>query len=240
MKRSAILSKIAKLVELYESGEIPRPEVHEVYPDLDKSSRDNYLYFTLTVPLNYQRSSPAMWQSALATFNDPETNYLFYPEKVVEAEYVQFQNDLAKHKLSLQINNHSKIWWGISQTLFNEYESDPRKLLASGGHAVKQIKDKLISEKKSFPYLNGPKMSNYWLFILSEFTDVELSGKEDISIIPDTHVIKASAVLGVIDSADPMEIERAWKELLSGSDFIPMQIHPVLWHWSRNGFKPVV
>ena len=76
------LDKIYKLLDLWEKGVIPQEHKHEVHPDLPKESRERYLYFTLPPSLNFQRQSPSMWKSALETWNDPETNYLFFPEKL--------------------------------------------------------------------------------------------------------------------------------------------------------------
>ncbi len=83
MSKVTILARVRKLKQLYDAGQIPQLHKHEVNPGLAQESRENYLYFTLPVCLNFQRSSPAMWQAALATWNDPETNYLYFPEKVV-------------------------------------------------------------------------------------------------------------------------------------------------------------
>ena len=41
---------------------------------------------------------------------------------------------------------------------------------------------------KEFPYISGPKMANYWLYILSQYTDAKFANMHEISIIPDTHV----------------------------------------------------
>ena len=48
-------------------------------PHLDKSLVENYLYFTLPMALNYQRNSYKLWESALNTYNDKETNFVFNP-----------------------------------------------------------------------------------------------------------------------------------------------------------------
>lgn len=93
---------------------------HEVNPGLKKSSRENYLYFLMSCTINFQRNSYALWKSSLATWNDPKTNYLFYPEKVVETKFEKLQKDMAKHKLALQKNKHPTIWLKISTTL-NKY-----------------------------------------------------------------------------------------------------------------------
>jgi len=72
------LHRVKKLLRLFQEGKILTLPHHEVHPDVEKGSRENYLYFTLPCCINFQRSSPAMWQSALATYLDPETNYLFF------------------------------------------------------------------------------------------------------------------------------------------------------------------
>ena len=108
--RKSLKEKITKLHQLFMQGKIKGPEQHEVHPNLDKGSRENYIYFTMPCSLNFQRSSPAMWKAALKTYSDPETNYLFYPEKVVETDYEKVKVDLRKHSLSVQTNKHCKIW----------------------------------------------------------------------------------------------------------------------------------
>src|SRR5260221_1977291 len=241
MTENPALKKIIKLKNLFESGQIPTLSVHEVHPELEKSDRINYIYFTLPVSLNFQRNSPAMWQSALKTYNDPETNYLFYPEKVVTESREKIQQDLLKYKLSLQRNKHTDIWMTISKTLHEKYEDDPRMVIKGGENSVDKIKVLLLENKKGFPYLNGLKISNYWMYIMLKYTDVKLKNTHKISIIPDTHVIQSTVQLGLSDDKlKPEEVERIWEKVLDGSGIDPVQMHPVLWNWSRNNFKPSV
>ena len=96
-------------------------------------------------------------------------------------------------------------------------------------------------KKKMFPYLSGAKMANYWLYILSHYTDLKLKNKHEISIIPDTHVLQSSIKLGLSDSSlSPLKVAEIWKDLLNGSELSPVEMHPVLWNWSRNNFLPDV
>lgn len=237
-----LIDRVEKIYDLFHQGAIPTLTQHEVNPNLDTSSRLQYIYFTLPVCLNFQRSSPAMWASALKTYDDPETNYLFYPEKVVNHKYEKIQKDLRKHGLSVQPNKNTDIWIKISTTLNEQYNNDPRQIIQEGNSDVEKIISIIQkTRKEDFPYLRGPKLSNYWLHILDKYTDIKLKNKDKISIIPDTHIIQSSIHLGVVSKdAKISEIEKAWFDLLKDSKLSPVDMHAVLWNWSRNNFQPKV
>lgn len=236
------LSKVKKLLDYYETGKIPRLTEHEVNPGFEKGSRENYLYFTLPVCINFQRSSPAMWASALATWNDEETRFLFYPEQLASKSFEEAQKALGKHRLGLQPNKHTLIWTTIARTLNEHFENDPRAIVTLAEDKITNLLNILqVSHKQHFPYLSGPKLSNYWPYILSQYSDVEWTDPWEISIIPDTHIIKSTAHLGLTSEiANSDEVAAVWKELLKNSGINPVQVHPVLWNWSRNNFLPKV
>lgn len=240
--KSKILNKVRKLKTIFDEGRIPKLHNHEVNPQLPKDSRENYLYFTLPVSINFQRSSPKMWEAALATYEDPKTQYLFFPEEVTEKPRTKIEKDLFKHRLSLLHTKHAEIWIKLCQTFRKDYDNDPRILLQVNNYNVTSIVTTLRKTKKpDFPYLSGPKMSNYWLYILDQYTDIQLQNKDQISIIPDTHVRKASAVLGLTkEDSTPDQVAEAWHDLLYNTEIIPIQMHPILWNWSRAGFLPRV
>lgn len=241
-KEDVVLGKIRNLLLLYKEGKIKTLSEHEVNPGLSIGSRENYLYFTLPVCINFQRSSPAMWRSALETYQDPDTNYLFFPEKTVLNSRDKIQKDLLRHKLALQLNKHTDIWISISTTLHKLFKDDPREIIKlADNDVIKLLYILQVSNKKDFPYLSGPKLSNYWPFILSEYTDIKLKNPYEISIIPDTHIIKSTIKLGLAnENVSSLEVVRIWKELLKDSGISPVEVHPVLWNWSRDNFNPEV
>ncbi len=55
----------------------------------------------------------------------------------------------------------------------------------------------MIERRASFPYLCGPKIANYWLYVMSRYMDWPTSGRERLSVAPDRHVIAASERLGL-------------------------------------------
>lgn len=242
MTKSQQLTRIRKLYQLFQDGKIPTLAEHEVNPGLPKDSRENYLYFTLPPCLNFQRQSPAMWAAALKTWEDPKTKYLFFPEEVVRRERAQIQKDLLKHKLALQLNKHTDIWIAVATAFHTHFKSDPRELFNTADWDVVKIQ-KIIQQdmRKEFPYISGPKMANYWLYILSHYTDAQFGSMEEISIIPDTHVLQCSVKLGLTrPEMTSVQVAEVWKDLLKDGAIAPVQMHPVLWNWSRNNFLPEV
>ena len=242
MTQTKQLTRILKLYQFFQDGKIPTLAQHEVNPNLPKDSRENYLYFTLPPCINFQRHSPAMWASALKTYEDQETNYLFFPEKIVRKTREQIQKDLLKHKLALQLNKHTDIWMTVSKAFNKYFKDDPRELFKTGNWDVVEIR-RIIQQdmKKDLPYISGPKMANYWLYILSRYTDAKFKNMQEISIIPDTHVLQSSIKLGLsTPKMSSVEVAQVWKELLQNGKVSPVEMHPVLWNWSRNNFLPEV
>jgi hypothetical protein len=234
-----ILRRVVKLHALYRAGKLPGPEKHEVHPNLPRASRENYLYFTLPCALNFQRSSPALWQSALETFQDERTRYVFFPELVAKADPERVRRDLIRYRLAVQTHKHPAIWLKLCNTLYEDYNSDPREVLSEGEHDAQRVIVILQELKKHrFPYLGGIKLSNYWVFILTTFTDASLRNEHEISIIPDTHIIKGTIRLGLKkDGVKPPEVEAVWREVLAATGIHPGEMHSALWRWSRGGFR---
>lgn len=239
MRDRRTVERIKTLHKLFLLGGLRGPERHEVYPNLPLDGRENYLYFTLPCCVNFQRSSPAMWRSALETFEDSETNYVFFPERVCNTEHQKVAKDLIKHRLALQTNKHPQIWRRICETLHTHYDDDPRRILKEADYDVRTIIHIVQVEKKNlFPYLGGIKLSNYWLFILSSFTDVQLKNPEQISIIPDTHVVQSTVRLGLaFEGVSSKQVETIWKGILAETGIPSGEMHSALWRWSRSGFS---
>lgn len=246
MQKNLILPKVRQLLEWHRLGQLGGERMPEdANPKLDQSSRDGYLYFTLPMALNYQRNSYTLWESALSTYQDSKTRFVFDPHQASKASFLELQQALLKHKLALQPNRHPLIWQTISQTLVDHYQGDVRNLFEKRDYDVQRILDCVqLEQKKSFPYLSGQKIANYWLYVMTQYTNGPFTHRDALSIAPDTHVIQASLRLGVVQVGlngslpNRVEVAHQWKELLAGSGIDPIDVHTPLWLWSRNGFKP--
>jgi hypothetical protein len=213
-------------------------------PGLEKSSKDNFHYFSLPMALNYQRNSYKLWEAALTSYRDPETRFIFIPNEVLNLSESDLRSALTKHKVALQPNKHTKTWRLICETLAKNYLGDIRNLFAYNDNDIELIlKEIQVHRKREFPYLSGQKIANYWLYVITQYTNVQLKNKRYLSVAPDTHVIKASIKLGLIEDHEDHNLLRtkvaaAWKEILTGTELCPIDIHTPLWLWSRRNFNP--
>lgn len=232
-----------KLLVAYKTGKLGQTIMPE---DSNPSFSDNQdemrlAYFTLPMALNYQRDSYKLWEAVLKTWEDKETRRVFDIALASKMSDEELRKLLSKYKVALQPNKHINTWKTISKTIFEEWGSFENFIKATGNDflALKELVQG--KHKKQFPYLSGPKIFNYWSFILNEYGKVNLINKEYIDIAPDTHITQCSVLLGVItkeesETLSKDEISERWRTLLEGSDITPIEMHPPLWFWSRNGF----
>jgi hypothetical protein len=239
MPAKGLIPFLHGLVSAYQAGELG-DSTHEVHPCLPRGSRENFLYFTLAPALNFQRRSEALWRAADTTYRDPTTRFVFFPEESVRPER-DYLEALSKYSLASFRQKHTHIWYTISRTLAQNYNADPRVLVAMCDYDAETIRSELNSRKHGFPYLSGPKLANYWLYMLTCFTDVKIKDRGAITIIPDMHVIRASVRLGIIqeETVDRTRVAEAWKSALRNSSFAPVDLHAPLWRWSRMGFPTI-
>ncbi|SFM53428.1 hypothetical protein SAMN03159341_1448 [Paenibacillus sp. 1_12] len=216
-------------------------------PKLSKDSALNYLYFTLPMALNYQRNSYALWASALSSYSDVETREIFNSQYVQSIDESKLRQLLMKYKVALQPVKHCATWRTLCQTINNHFDGDLRNLFSENNWNIPNILEYIQkTHKKEFPYLSGPKICNYWLYVISNYTDAKLSGTEALSIAPDTHVIQATIQLELIeakyvnDSNVQSIVNQVWRDLLTGSELSLIDLHTPLWLWSRNGFQELI
>lgn len=245
MNKEKTLKNVKNLLAMYKNGELGGEIMPEdANPNLEKSSLENYLYFTLPMALNYQRNSYKLWESANQAWNDEETNFIFDTKQVSRSSFEQVQKALVKYKVALQQNKQTEIWIKLSNTINELFDGDIRRLFKINDYDVNKIRNYIQKENKTkFPYLSGNKICNYWLYVLYQYTDIKFKNIEELTVAPDTHVVKASYRLGIIteqelnsSNVQLIVIERC-NEILKGTKYNPIDIHTPMWLWSRNGFK---
>lgn len=244
MNKKELLNKVDILYKMYKEGKLGGEHMPEdANPKLSKDSLENYLYFTLPMALNYQRNSYTLWESALKTYQDEETRFVFSPKKVIESSFSEVQKALMKYRVALQKDKQTEIWIHLCETFVEFYDGDIRNLFDTFDNDVNKIRNFIQKEnKKKFPYLSGTKICNYWLYVIWQYTDRDYPNLECLNVAPDTHVVKSTCKLGLITEEEmgrgdvqQLVIDR-WNELFVGTKYKPIDIHTALWLWSRNGF----
>lgn len=241
--KKEVYTKAERLIALHKSGALGGEVMPEdANPGLDNASKENYLYFTLPMALNYQRNSYKLWEAAKLTYEDSSVSDVFNPKAVLGMSEDLLREKLTKYKVALQPNKHTQIWRTLCKTFDELFSDDVRELFKYNEYSIKRIKEYILKNKKMFPYLSGPKILNYWLYVMLQYTDANFADREDITVAPDTHVIQASVKLGLLsqeeaDKSDAREhVSELWQAVFENTEHCPIDIHTPLWLWSRNGF----
>lgn len=242
--RKVILSKVQRLIKAYEDGLLGGEMMPEdENPHLIKSSRENYMYFTLPMALNYQRNSYMLWQCANQMYSDPVARAVFDSQAVTAMSEELLRASLVQYKVALQPNKQPTIWKTLCHTIETKLNGDIRNLFILNDFSVSKIKAYIQQNKKDFPYLGGNKICNYWLYVMERYTDAVFTDRENITVAPDTHVIQASQKLGIITEQEAQRsnvqiiLAERWTDLCCGTDFVPIDLHTPLWLWSHGKFK---
>lgn len=244
VSKKELISKCKLLLDAYKLGKLGYMKMPEdsspSFSDMDIELR--LVYFTLPMSLNYQRNSYKLWESVLKTFNDSKTKDIFDIKYSANLDEDALREYLLKYKIALQPNKHIATWHKISKTIYENWGSIANLLKFVDYDFLKLKQVIQIDFKKGFPYLSGPKIFNYWSFIIQEYGEIKLKNSEFIEIAPDTHITKCSVKLGVItqeesESLTKEKLSEKWRNILDGSGISPIDMHSPLWFWSRNNFQ---
>ncbi len=244
MKNNSLLqNRCHILIEAFKRGDLGKTIMPEdSHPRFLKNElEDKIAYFTLPMALNYQRNSYDLWEAALKTYNDKSTKFIFEIKNIKKKKRREIQKALLKHKLALQPNKHTDTWISITKAVEKNWGSFSYLIKETQGDFLTLKNQIQIKHKKEFPYLSGPKIFNYWAFILDTYCGLHLKNRDKIEIAPDTHIIKCSIKLGIITEKEGSELKREdisekWRTALNKSGIDPIDMHSPLWFWSRNGF----
>jgi hypothetical protein len=245
MIKDEFLTNVKLLIQMHSEGQLggevmPEDVLVGVVPEEELMN-----VLTLGMSLNYQRNSYALWQSIAQAYMDDNSRWVFNPSAVSECTIDDLRATLIYHRVALQPNRHPEIWKKVSKGIAeSSLRGDVMGLIDSIHFDISDLKEVMqIKRKSEFPYLSGPKIFNYWLYVLESYTDIKWESRYLITIAPDTHILQATVKLGLCSievlagSADDRQmVAEAWEKAPSGSGLAPIDVHTPLWLWSRAGY----
>ncbi|MFH1219068.1 MAG: hypothetical protein V1694_01265 [Candidatus Eisenbacteria bacterium] len=236
-------------------GQTEMPE--DIVPrGAERGALDHLLFATLTVSIDYMRDADDLWASSRATFEDPETRYLFQPQMLHETPPRAVAKDMQRHRLSKKPEKDANIWRTVGVSFYKKWAGDPRNLLADCHWDCLTILRRLKSDSHlynqrpvpDFPYLRGDKIGPLWLRMLRDNVGIaELTNLDKVPIPVDIHIARASLALGAVRgsyqgglSAVFEMIREAWFEGVRGLEtggrpMIAFDVDEPLWHLSKYG-----
>ncbi|WP_313800252.1 hypothetical protein [Cytobacillus sp.] len=249
MIREELLKNVKLLINMHSVGLLGG----EVMPEdilMGVVKEDDLMdVLTLGMALNYQRNSYKLWEAVLKAYQDKETKWIFNTKVAANSEIHILRETLLLHRVGLQPNRHPEIWQRVARGVVNSSKKgNVQGLIESVQYDIFPLKEIIqVTRKAEFPYLSGPKIFNYWLYVLESYTNISWSSRELITIAPDTHILKATVRLGLCSeevlnggAEDRKVVASAWETALKGTGLAPIDVHTPLWLWSRAGFPPLL
>ncbi|MFD3449854.1 hypothetical protein ACFDTO_35345 [Microbacteriaceae bacterium 4G12] len=249
MFKTTFLKNVKSLIKMHSDGLLggelmPEDVLIGVVPDDELMD-----VLTLAMALNYQRNSYKLWESVVKAYQDKETKWIFNPNAAANSEIDILKNALLLHRVGLQPNRHPEIWQRVAKGIVgSSQKNNVQGLIDSVQSDIAPLKQIMqVKRKSDFPYLSGPKIFNYWLYVLESYTNVSWKSRELITIAPDTHILKATVKLGLCSekvlnggAEDRLTVAAAWETALAGSGLAPIDVHTPLWLWSRAEFPSLL
>lgn len=253
--RKAIEILLRRVPNSDQFSKVIMPE--DILPSLMiQGSLEHILYITLTVSIDYQRDANSLWQSAGRTYVDPETTYLFYPDKLFNRSVEAITKDMQKYKLSKKPRRDAFIWRTVALSFLKTWHGTPQEFLRDCGWDALEILSRLKSDthiehgklKHDYPYLRGKKIGPLWVRMLRD--NIGISQLKNINRVPipvDIHVARASLALGVVRGKylGPLEplfemIREAWFKSTQGLSYgrremVALDLDKPLWNLSKHG-----
>ena len=225
----------------------------DILPEgMTKGSLEHLIFITLTVALDYQRDSDTLWENSRATYNDPETQYLFSFSSVLTQTQDKIMQDMKKHHLSQRYTNDADAWIKLSNSFSQYWNGNPLDFIEDCHWNGKTILERLKLDKhqgsRDFPYLSGDKIGPLWVRMIRDNVGIEkINNLNKIPIPVDIHIARATFTLGVIHGTfnGPLsdsfpEIREAWRKGVMGlnsidREMIALDVDEPVWMLSKYG-----
>lgn len=244
---SLILDDYRDNSEFFSTHELPEYGAME---SLTLDDRDLALFLTFTCVTNHIHNETekskktdgddGLWQVSARLWR--ENTWMFRPEELVGNEQ-RNRLEMILADEEIMDSRDPKWWYTNAVNLYDEYDSDPRKLLATDNHVAPDIETRVQRER--FLGLRGDKIRPLWIRLMDE----EIHSLDQIGDVPipaDYHIVTMTNRLGETDfdprDQDDLKIVRSyWRTICEKHGFIAVELDKPLWllnkYWNPNGRK---
>lgn len=198
-----------------------------------KGSRKHSLYLTYVISVDYMTNAVKLWNRSREEFHfNPDS---FNSTAILDMSDSQLRT-LIKRIGGRYPSTGAKTWKKISRTLMEKYEGDPRNI-TNTPCTIKEIKRKI----DVFPYLRGPKLSNFYLRAMGENELFKISNFNELDIPVDIQVARFTIYTGVLKlmserfrgcvHEEPLRdlIEEVWREAAKELETYPWKLDEPIW-----------
>jgi endonuclease III len=201
--------------------------------NLIRGSLEHALYFTFVISIDYSTDAVKLWRNSRET-------YELYPERFEPSEIMAFEDrtvvSFVRGLGARYPKSGANTWKRISKVLVEKYAGDPRKMTPEPS-SIMEIKSKL----NDFPYLKGPKLSNFYLRAMGESGLLKISDFDMLDIPVDIQVARFTTYTGVAtllsDSfqgcvhKNPLRslIEEVWRNAAGRLNTPPWKLDEPIW-----------
>lgn len=217
---------------------------------IKRGSYEHLMFITMVVSIDYQRNADQLWDAGRKTFENEQTRWLFNPEMVVNKSYDETLESMKIHKLSKKPQKDADIWFRVSKSFLDIYDSNPMNLIKECDYDAFRIYKKKFDPtfKRCFPYFSGDKIFPLWIRMLHDNVGLELRNLNQIPIPVDVHIARATLstscltgkYLGTISSVSS-KVDETWKKTMELIEHpklkYKLQLDEPLWHLSRHGCR---
>jgi hypothetical protein len=232
---AALEQVLARIVTDYEAIEPPfeagmLPE-RAAITTIDETE-DRALFSTLTVALDYQRSSEQLWTKTRELWHSEP--WIYDPDEVVARR--QELSALFEEWGMRYGQQDADIWYQNATVLHRTYDDSPLVLFERHEYDAPRILDAVRSGAE-FTYLGGDKIGPLWLRFIHE--DVQpLANITDVWMPIDTHIQTVSRPL--LGGDYPVgDLRTFWTAFCHDRGFDPVGVDQPLWligtHWDEWG-----
>lgn len=166
----------------------PLPEY--INPDIVDGSREQALFFTYVMALDYQTNANRLWSRSRVRFN--RQHDVFEPEVILATNRIELEK-LIKSLGGRYPSVQAKAWQKISSILLDDYGGDPRNI-AIEPMSLKEVKSRL----SEFPILKGPKVGRVYTRIMGEKGLFKITDLHTLDVAIDVQVVKFTFYTGVL------------------------------------------